>query len=286
MYTQTTRQSLTTLLRNINRFTSRSTHAAIVALLALALLASNVSAAVIQTNMTPVKNNFVRQTLVSVKPALNSGVSEVLPKSLATMVSSGIINPATANNYRLIFIEGKAPQGMPEIAHMLSLPKNQQVGYALQKLTEAKLLSSAEAQMLLNLRAVADEQARAQVVATLESGSYGPLATAILQVVADLTSIDPKADLETCEATMSDVAAQGFLGNALKWLGGLVDAVIDGAIKGAFYGMLFGHAEAGAIIGGIGGGIKYIADSTGGNGFMPGPNGEGCTGWPRPFPGF
>jgi hypothetical protein len=109
-------------------------------------------------------------------------------------------------------------------------------------------------------------------------------------VVVDLSSIDPNAELQTCETASADPSAQGGLGDALSWLGGLVKSVVDGALDGALFGFILsggklGGTILGAVVGGIAGGYRYIKDSTG-NGFMAGPNGEDCTGWPIPFPAF
>jgi hypothetical protein len=254
----------------------------VIALLIVAMLTSGVSAAVIRTNLTPPEaRQLVRQTLQAIKPALYLPVAQVTPGALQMALDKGKLTATQYAQYYQVFVESKAPADQPEIAHLLSLPKEQQIAYSLQRLQQMGKLSAQEAQFFTALRAAPDDQVRAMAVSALESGSYGVLATAILQVAVDLSSIDPNAELEFCDAASSELHAQGFF----KWLAGLVKSVAEGALVGALIGSLFGDPILGAVLGGIAAGAGYIYDTTG-NGFKPGPNGEDCTGWPRPFPSF
>jgi hypothetical protein len=257
----------------------------IFALLVLALPISSVSAAAIRANLTPPEvRQMVQQAIQTLKPALYTPVKQTLPSTLQLGLDKGLLNANEYAQFYKVFVEGKAPANQPEIAHMLSLPADQQVAYSLQRLQQMGKLSAQEVELINTLLATPDDKVREKAVAALESGSNGLLATAILQVAVTLTNIDISKGLYACDSTASSLQAQGWLGDALKWLGGLVLETLEGAVKGAFFGLAFGNPTAGAIWGGIGGAVKYISDTTGGNGFMPGPNGEGCTSWPGPRP--
>lgn len=259
------------------------------ALLAVAVMSAPVAAAALEVNVAaPVVHKGVRAIIEDVAPALLTPVDQVPVNSLQLLVSTGHMDKSLALKFHQVFILGQAPANQPTIAHLLSLPEEERVFYSLQQLTQAGALTPAEAQFFLNLRSSDNESTRAMAVNALQSGSFGPLATAILQVTVDLTAIDTDNGLKTCAADASSLRAQGWLGNALSWLGGLAKAVVDGAINGALIGWMLGGREGailGGIYGGIAGGIRYVKETTG-NGFMPGPNGEDCTGWPYPFPGF
>jgi len=297
--------SLLTLLRPVRSLVPvsyrttrpmRLWQAAVQAIMVVALFASTLSAVTVSAASAPAEltlaestpdkvRQWVHQTVVEVKPALHKTVDQVLPSSLQIMVAQGKLSAPMAANFAQIFIQGQAPANMPEIAQVLKLPAGERAAYSLQRLQQEGLLSNQEVQLFNTLRNADDAEVRVQVVAALESGSNGLLATAILQTVVDLTAIDTNRDYETCDAASSSLRAQGWLGDALRWVGGLAKAVLDGALDGALFGLLLGGGKGalvGGLIGGIAGGIDYIADSTG-NGFMPGPNGEDCTGWPRPF---
>ncbi|HXF64180.1 MAG TPA: hypothetical protein VNK95_21310 [Caldilineaceae bacterium] len=275
-----------TRARSVGARLLRLARPVVIALLIVALVTANVSAAVIQSNLTPSEvQQIVHQTLQQIRPALYQPLDEVLPSALQIMLDAGKLDRPQHKVFYQVFVLGEAPANQPEIAHALTLPKAEQVLYSLQRLQESGALNEQEVKLFKALLAAPDEEVRGQAAAALESGSYGLLATTILQVAVGLSHIDTSADLQTCEATSSSLRAQGWLGDALKWVGGLVKSVIGGALFGAWVGgALFGNwgRTAGAIIGGIWGGVKYIQDTTG-NGFMAGPNGEDCTGWPKPF---
>jgi hypothetical protein len=256
----------------------------LLALLSVAMVAANVAAAPSRADLTPTQaRQLARQTLIDLKPALNGAFENTLPSALDTLVGNGTLTPVVAGYYRQVFIEGKAPPGMPDVAHALSLPQDQQSAYVFNRLQQKGQLNAAEAKFFTDLQTMPNEQVRGAVLAALDSGTFGPLGSSILQVAADLSSYDPNGSLQACDAARV-AAANGFF----SWLGGLVKAVIQGAGLGGLIGGLFGGAGGtiGSVIGGIAGGIAYIASTSGGNGFMPGPNGEDCTGWPRPSPMF
>jgi hypothetical protein len=267
----------------------------VVGLLASSFSAVAASAATGTAGLTPMEmspgqvRQWVRQTMIEVKPALHATVDGVVPSTLQTLVAEGKLTPPMAAKFAQIYIAGQAPADMPEIAQMLQMSPKARTDYSLQRLQQEGLLSGQEVQLFNTLRNADDAEVRALAVSALESGSYGLLATGILQTVVDLTAIDTTQDYETCDAAASSLRAQGWLGNALRWIGGLAKSVLSGALDGALYGLLFGGSKGaliGGVLGGIAGGVKYVADSTG-NGFMPGPNGEDCTGWPsRGFPSF
>ena len=260
---------------------------AVLALFAVAMLASNVFAAGSRTDLTPTQaRQLARQTLLSIKPSLNESVGEVLPNSLDTLVRKGTITSLMAAKYRQVFIDGMAPAGMPDVAHALSLPKEQRNAYVLKRLQEKGQLNASEVKFFTNLKAVPAEQIRGALSTALESGTFGALGSSMLQVTLDLSSVDSNANLETCSIERADSAeaANGFWG----WVKGLVENVAAGAGLGGLIGGFFGGigGTVGSVIGGVAGGIIYIAETTGGNGFMPGPNGEGCETWPGGYPRF
>ena len=261
----------------------------LLALLTVVILVTPAAAAIQTSNVAaPVVHNGVRTIITDIAPSLKTPVPQVPTASLQALVDHGYLNKNLARKFYQVFVLGQAPADQPKIAHLLSLPPEERIHYSLYELTQAGALSPEEAQFFLMLRSADDEVARDIAVDALQNNGFGPLATAILQVTVDLTAIDTSNGLETCAADASSLRAQGWLGNALKWLGGLVGAVVDGAINGALIGWMFGGREGailGGIYGGIMGGIKYVQETTG-NGFMPGPNGEDCTGWPHPFPAF
>ncbi|HEU4404134.1 MAG TPA: hypothetical protein VFS43_02400 [Polyangiaceae bacterium] len=257
---------------------------AALALLAVAMVSANVAAAPSRADLTPTQaRQLARQALIDVKPALNGALGNTLPRTLSTLVGTGALTPQMAEAYRLVFIEGKAPANMPDVAHALSLPEDQRNAYVMRRLQEKGLLSAAEVKFFADLKAVPSGQVRGAVLAALDSGTFGPLGSSILQVAADLSSYDPNGSLQACDAARL-AAADGFF----DWVKGLVEAVTVFSAFGGLIGTAFGGAGGtiGAVVGGIAGAALYIADTTGGNGFMPGPNGEGCTGWPRPSPMF
>lgn len=256
-------------------------------LLAVAIFTAPVSAAVIEVNISsPEVRQYVHKTVEDLVPALKSPLDDVFGNSLETLVATGKIGPGQAVDYYDIFVKGEAPADQPEIAYLLSLPPAERMPHALQQLVEVGALSGEEAQFFLSLRSAGNDAVRGMVADALENESFGPLASGLLQLTMDLTAIDPGAGMETCKADAA--AASSFrVAGFWSWLGGLVKAVVNGAVNGAWIGFLLGGKEGaiiGGILGGIAGGIEYIGETSGGNGFMPGPNGEDCTGWPRGFP--
>jgi len=264
------------------RGVKRGVYALVFALLVMAVAVAPVSAAAVTTNLAPAG---VYDILVDVKPALHKSVDKVVPATLQILVATGRLSQAEAAEAHQIFVKGEAPANRPKIAEMLSKSGAERTAYAEQQLQEMGVLTAGDVQLFADLRNTPAEQVRDKAKQALESGAYSQAAQSILETAVLLSAIDPNQDYETCDAGSTNMRAQGWLGNALKWVGGLVDAVIDGAIEGLFWGTLVGRPGAGAAIGGIVGGIKYVMDTTG-NGFVPGPNGEGCTGWPHRFPAF
>lgn len=252
-------------------------------LLAIAVFTAPVSAAMIRVNLSP---SEVHETVEDLVPALKSPLNDVFGNSLATLADTGKISPADIAVYYQIFVKGEAPADQPEIAYHLSLAPAERVSHALDMLVEQGEMSQDEAAFFRSLRGADNQDVRGLVENALKNESFGPLASGLLQLTLDLTAIDPSAGMETCKADAAAVSSYQVAG-FWQWLGGLVKSVVNGAVDGAWIGFLLGGKEGaivGGIIGGIRGGIKYVSDTTGGNGFMPGPNGEDCTGWPRGFP--